>query len=99
MSRAPNRIRPLVGSSMPAIMFMVVVFPQPDGPSSAMNSPSAIWRSIVFSAVKPPNFLTKFCKWMALISRPLPGDRHALHGEDRRDREHDQDGECDRRDV
>ena len=53
---------------MPAIMFMVVDLPQPDGPSSAMNSPSAIARSIVFSAVKSPNFLTRFCRWMALMS-------------------------------
>ena len=55
---------------MPAIMFIVVDLPQPDGPSSAMNSPSAIARSIVFSAVKSPNFLTRLCRWMALMRSP-----------------------------
>ena len=34
-----RRIRPSVGSSKPAIMRSVVVFPQPLGPSIEKNSP------------------------------------------------------------
>ena len=37
-----SRMRPLVGSSKPAIMRSVVVLPQPDGPSIEKNSPSWI---------------------------------------------------------
>ena len=33
---------PAVGSSKPAIIRIVVVLPQPDGPSSEKNSPSAM---------------------------------------------------------
>src|SRR6476646_5630856 len=95
MSRVSNRMRPEVGSSIPAIMFMVVDLPQPEGPSSAMNSPSSTVRSIVFSAVKSPNFLTRLCRRMALISAALPVRRHALHGNDGSDRQHDQDGQRD----
>ncbi len=36
------RSSPEVMSSRPAIMFSVVDFPQPDGPTRMMNSPSAI---------------------------------------------------------
>ena len=35
---------PAVMSSSPATMFSVVDFPQPDGPTRMMNSPSAISR-------------------------------------------------------
>jgi hypothetical protein len=28
-------------------------------------------RSIVFSAVKSPNFFTRFCRWFALTGAPL----------------------------
>ena len=37
-----SRMRPSSGSSKPATMRIVVVLPQPDGPSSVMNSPSAM---------------------------------------------------------
>ena len=40
----PRRwIRPLVGSSKPASIRRVVDFPQPLGPRSEKNSPSATW--------------------------------------------------------
>src|SRR5438270_13880828 len=52
MSRSPGsspstglpsiRMLPLVGWSRPAIRFKVVDFPQPEGPTSETNSPSAI---------------------------------------------------------
>src|ERR1700750_2915477 len=44
MSRPSNLISPLVGDSIPAIMFIVVLLPQPDGPSRATNSLSRIAR-------------------------------------------------------
>ena len=37
-----RRIAPAVGSSKPAIIRSIVVLPEPDGPSSAKNSPSTI---------------------------------------------------------
>src|SRR5689334_24275785 len=46
-----SRITPLVGSSKPAIIRMVVVLPQPDGPSREKNSPSRMSRSIPATAV------------------------------------------------
>jgi hypothetical protein len=38
------KIRPSLTSSMPAIIFISVDFPHPDGPTSTMNSPSWISR-------------------------------------------------------
>ena len=38
-SSPPTKMRPSSGSSKPAIMRNVVVLPQPEGPSSAKNSP------------------------------------------------------------
>jgi hypothetical protein len=40
MSRPSTRMRPPVGSISPATMRSTVVLPQPEGPSSEMNSPS-----------------------------------------------------------
>ena len=45
-SSPPTVMRPPSGSSKPAIMRSVVVLPQPDGPSSAKNSPGATVRSM-----------------------------------------------------
>ena len=47
-------ICPDVAVSSPAIVRSSVVFPHPDGPSSAKNSPSSIDRSSESSAVTPP---------------------------------------------
>ena len=44
---------------MPAIMFIVVVLPQPDGPSRATNSLSLISRSSDATAVKSPKRLVR----------------------------------------
>jgi hypothetical protein len=40
-------------SSRPAIMFSMVDFPQPDGPTRMMNSPSAISMSTSLTANAP----------------------------------------------
>src|SRR5450432_2172530 len=45
-----RRICPLVGSSKPATIRSVVVFPQPDGPSSEKNSPRPMSSETLFTA-------------------------------------------------
>src|SRR5260370_10559625 len=54
----PIRISPSVPSSSPAIMRKVVLLPQPDGPTSTMNSLSAISRSMPRTASVRSYFLT-----------------------------------------
>src|SRR5580698_2885812 len=49
----PMRSSPSLMSSSPAIMFRVVDFPQPDGPTRIMNSPSAMSRLILSTASWP----------------------------------------------
>ena len=48
---------PLSGVSKPAIMRSRVVLPQPDGPSSAKNSPRATSRLTSLTTVRPPKDL------------------------------------------
>src|SRR3954447_26512459 len=48
---------PAVGSSSPATIRRVVVFPQPEGPRRAKNRPCSTTRSRLSTAVKVPNFL------------------------------------------
>ncbi len=50
MSRPAMTTRPSDGSSNPAMVRKSVVLPQPDGPSSEKNSPSAMPRSMPRSA-------------------------------------------------
>ena len=54
------RISPSVASSKPAIMRMVVVLPQPDGPSRTKNSLSAMVRSKLSTPTKLPQRLPIF---------------------------------------
>src|SRR6185295_3365409 len=54
----PIRISPLVCCSSPQMMRRYVVLPQPDGPSSTMNSPSGTVRLMPSTAGTSPNFLT-----------------------------------------
>src|SRR5215218_3191248 len=49
----PMRSSPSVMSSRPAIMFSVVDFPHPDGPTRMTNSPSAMSRLIRSTASAP----------------------------------------------
>ncbi len=58
-TRSPIAISPSVTSSRPAMQRSVVVLPQPLGPSSTMNSPSAISRLMPFTAGTLPYFLTR----------------------------------------
>src|SRR5215210_8459890 len=56
--------------SRPARQRSSVVLPQPDGPSSTMNSPSRMSRSMSFSAVVLPNTLRTLSKATLAISSP-----------------------------
>src|SRR5580765_4213365 len=54
ISSSPIQTSPLVASSRPAAMRSTVVLPEPDGPTTTMNSPSAISRSSSSTAFVPP---------------------------------------------
>ena len=69
-SSPSSRIRPLVGSSSPAIMRSVVVLPQPDGPSSARNSPSCTVKVESSTAAKSPNCLRRFSTLISAMATP-----------------------------
>src|SRR5438105_3205691 len=49
-SRSPMKIAPASTSSSPASIRSAVVLPEPDGPTSTMNSPSSTWRSSASTA-------------------------------------------------
>src|SRR5882672_2161623 len=58
LTRCPFiRISQEVTSSSPAIMFRVVVFPQPDEPSRVTNSPSRMARLTSWHTEELPNIL------------------------------------------
>ena len=65
---------PMVGTSKPAIMRSVVVLPQPDGPSIEKNSPSRMFRSMLFTTTFSPNALVTPLSTMcpSTISPSLP---------------------------
>src|SRR5579859_5480238 len=62
----PMRSSPEVMSSRPAIMFSVVDFPQPDGPTRMTNSPSAISRLKSLTASDPSG--KRLVMWSSTIS-------------------------------
>jgi hypothetical protein len=53
-TRSPIAISPEVMSSSPAIIRSAVDLPDPDGPTSTMNSPSAMSNDRSFTAGTPP---------------------------------------------
>src|SRR6266496_4192149 len=53
MSTPPIRTVPVSALSIPAIRFNRVLLPEPDGPMSARNSPSAMSKEMSFSLVIP----------------------------------------------
>ena len=69
-SRPSSRTVPRVGSSKPAIIRIVVVLPQPDGPSMEKNSPVRMARSMPRTAV-----ITSPREWNSLAtpSSPMAG--------------------------
>src|SRR5436190_24391468 len=93
--RSPIIMSPDVLSSSPTIIRSSVDFPQPDGPTRIMNSPSAMSIETLLTAGKPsPYFLTRFLMLMAAMVLSLhcaggqAGDDLALeqqHDDDDRD--------------
>src|SRR5262249_1069549 len=65
----PIAIAPEVGSSSPATIRRAVVFPQPDGPTRTMNSPSVIVQVSASTAVVPfgKTFVTSWKETSATI--------------------------------
>jgi hypothetical protein len=51
----PMEMVPALISSRPATMRKVVDFPQPEGPTSTMNSRSLMWRLTLLTAMTPPS--------------------------------------------
>src|SRR6476619_2640697 len=71
-SLSPMSISPEVMSSSPTIIRSSVDFPQPDGPTRIMNSPSCTSMLTLLTAGKPsPYFLTMFCMSMAAMRSTL----------------------------
>src|SRR5579862_9666284 len=66
----PIKRSPLVCFSSPQMMRRNVVLPQPDGPSSTMNSPFGTVRLMPFTAGTSPNFLMIFLVNTAAIEPP-----------------------------
>src|SRR4051794_35611634 len=77
----PMRSSPSLMSSSPAIMFSVVDFPQPDGPTRMTNSPSAISRSMLSTASAPSG------KRLVTWSRTMSAISSSLHGAGRESRD------------
>ena len=65
-TRPPMRNSPVVMSSSPAIMFRVVDFPQPDGPTRMTNSPSVMSRLTSSTATVPSG--NRLLTWSRTIS-------------------------------
>src|SRR5262245_27728001 len=75
-TRSPMRSVPEEISSRPAIIRRLVVFPQPEGPTSTMNSPSPISRLRSFTAWKSPYTLLTFSNVTVAMAEP---PRRAIH--------------------
>src|SRR5688572_18186875 len=93
----PIRSSPAEMSSSPAIMLSAVDFPQPEGPTRIMNSPSPISRLRFLTASKPSGYrLTTWSRTMSAILVSLTLDRPGGEaGDDAslEDQHHDEDGD------
>jgi hypothetical protein len=65
-TRPPMRSSPSVMSSSPAIMFRQVDFPEPDGPTRIMNSPSPMSRLASLTGTVPSG--NRLVTWSRTIS-------------------------------
>src|SRR6476620_2738366 len=101
-TRSPTRIRPSDTFSRPASMRRAVVLPQPDGPTSTMNSPSATSsRRSLTAAASPKVFVTWSYVTLAISSglsrrvlrqREMGGNQERVRdrqGQERQDRSRD----------
>src|SRR6266404_6751110 len=103
-SWSPMTTAPSVTSSRPPMQRRSVVFPQPDGPTRTMNSPSSIVMSTPSTARTPfGNVFTTFRSAMPLICSPLQSGRDdssrqlLLHRkEQKQHRDREQHRTCDR---
>src|SRR5882724_7124090 len=100
--RPSSLTSPELAGSRPATMRRNVVLPQPDGPTTEMNSPRSMAKSIACSACSSPNVLPRleiasfgatspsvFCPWHEALFEPAePRGEH-----DPGDRQHDHAGE------
>src|SRR6478736_8168296 len=72
--RSPINMSPLVMSSRPTIIRSSVDFPQPDGPTRIMNSPSCTSMLTSLTAGNPsPYCLTMFFMSISAMRSPLHG--------------------------
>src|SRR5215212_5858877 len=82
LTRLPSiRTSPEVGSSRPATMRIVVVLPQPEGPSRTRNSRSAMSRLRSCTAAKLPKRLAMRSRRIVATSLP-PDDETAVDAQD-----------------
>src|SRR5580765_7360619 len=104
-TRSPTRIRPSDTFSSPASMRRAVVLPQPDGPTSTMNSPSATSSRRSLTAAASPKVFVTWSYVTLAMSSGLPrwglrqcemggnqervGDRQGQERQDRRRDAHD----------
>lgn len=78
-TRPSIRMSPALTGSSPA-MLRSVDFPQPEGPSSTMNSRSSAWTLTLERAVRLPNFFETFLTSSdAMTFSPLP-NRTSVRG-------------------
>jgi hypothetical protein len=72
---------PAVGSTKPATMRSVVVFPQPDGPKNATSSPAATLRLTRSTAgVEPKAFVRLMSSRSSIPLRVLDGQEASVDG-------------------
>src|SRR5215471_4942172 len=97
---SPIQTSPPVASSRPAAMRKTVVLPEPDGPTTTMNSPSAIARSSESTAFVPPgkallsclkSILAMACSRLSVRSDHVPVPEGAPLGDPPLRREVDED--------
>jgi len=69
MSSPFTRIRPGVGSMSRLTIIMVVVLPQPDGPTSVTSSPSDTSKDSPSTAVVPSGYRLPTCSNRIMTSR------------------------------
>src|SRR4051794_13341906 len=70
MSSSPMKTRPADGSSRPATIRSVVVFPHPDGPRRAKNDPCGTVRDRSSTATKSPNLFVTRSSRRSRLARP-----------------------------
>src|SRR5882672_1500319 len=76
MSRPSSRNWPAEGSSRPAMMFINVLFPQPDGPTSTRNSPSARLMEMSWRILVGPKLFSTLIRSSVAMESPFDGTGH-----------------------